>query len=146
GAHTQDQHLVVVFTKGDEMIAHFTDPWEELQTYLLEGVVDGLVHPQEYIEYLSHVSTQLREFTELELEAYEFLNIAEAHFKSIEFSIISALGAKPSEGRLLTEIDPRRILDPLFWMMEKSEQSLRWPWWRLRLPNWRLFRWKRSYK
>ena len=72
------------------------------------------------MERLEHISNRLLEFTEQELQAHEFINTAEANFKSINFSIISALGTEPQDGRLAVAIVPRRILDPLLWVMEKS--------------------------
>jgi hypothetical protein len=52
----------------------------------------------------------------------------------MSFSIISALGTEPQGARLSVEIVPRRILDPVLWVMEKSfsgpERLLRrwWSW------------------
>jgi hypothetical protein len=66
------------------------------------------------------MSNLLYRFTEEELDAYEFLNAAESNFKSVSFSIISALGTEPYGARLSVEIVPRRILDPILWIMEKS--------------------------
>ena len=59
-------------------------------------------------------------FTEQELNAHEFVNAAESNFKSLNFSIISALGTEPEGARLTVEIVPRRILDPVLFVIEKS--------------------------
>ena len=69
---------------------------------------------------MQRISTRLQDFTSHELQADEFLNAAEASFKSVSFSLISALGDEPTDGHLATTITPLRILDPLFWTMEKS--------------------------
>jgi hypothetical protein len=128
GAHTRDQHLVVVYTKADEMVPYFARRWEDLHTYLLKGSVDGLAHTDGYIKQMYQASTRLWEFTRRELQAVEFLNAADSNFCSVSFSIISALGAKPQGRRLSAEITPRRIFDPLLWMMEKSRPSWRQRW------------------
>ena len=75
---------------------------------------------QTAIERMHDISNRLYEFTEQALSAYEFLNAAEANFKSIKFSIISALGTEPQGAKLSVGIVPRRILDPVLWIMEKS--------------------------
>lgn len=131
GARTQDQHLVVVYTKADE-IADLFSGWSDLKTYLTQGSVDGLAYPQGYLRQMRNVSSRLREFTRSELSAYEFLHAADASFKSVTFSIVSALGAKPDGEQLTAQIVPRRVLDPLLWMMEKSLPGWKQMWRRWR--------------
>lgn len=120
GANTSDQHLVVVFTKADKLVGRFVEPWEELRRYLIAGSVDALAQPNGYMDQMRHISDRLFDFTEQELHAHEFINAAQANFKSMSFSIISALGTEPQGAHLSVEIVPRRILDPLLWVMEKS--------------------------
>ena len=54
GARTQDQHLVVVYTKADEMAAHLANPWNGIHTYLAEGTADGMEHTDKYIGVLPY--------------------------------------------------------------------------------------------
>ena len=132
GSNTKEQHLVVVYTKADHLAMRFTKQWAGLYTYLIEGAVDSLAQPDGYMERMHNISEQLLEFTEQELEAYEFINAARKNFKSISFSIISALGAAPQGAKLPVNIVPRRILDPLLWTMEKSFSGRMWTlrrWW-----------------
>lgn len=132
GGRTEDQHLIVVYTKADQLAVRFTPKWEDLRTYLIEGSVDDMAQTEGYLARMQDVSNRLLEFTEQELQAYEFVNTAEANFKSISFSIISALGSEPQDGRLPVAIVPRHILDPLLWIMEKSfsnPQQLFRRWW-----------------
>jgi hypothetical protein len=130
GGRTEDQHLIIVYTKADQMAARFTGGWADLHSYLVQGSVDALAEPDGYIERMHHISDRLLAFTEQELDAHEFMNAAEAHFKSISFSIISALGTEPMGARLPVAIVPRRILDPLLWIMEKSFARSGWRrWW-----------------
>ena len=133
GARTQDQHLVVVYTKADKLATRLANPWDDIHTYLAEGTADGMGHTDKYIRKMNHISTQLRDFTSQELLADEFLNAAQANFKSVEFSIISSLGAAPGDKGILVQINHRRVLDPLMWMMEKS------------LPTWKQF-WRKWWK
>ena len=145
GADTKKQHLLVVYTKADKMVARLTGEWRDLLTYLMAGSIDGLGDLEGYMKQLGRISSQLGEFTRKELLAHEFLNAVKVNFKSVEFAMTSALGAEPDEqGQLLVQIDPRRSLDPLLWMMQKSQatpllEPLLWmieksqaiSWWRL---------------
>jgi hypothetical protein len=131
GGRTEDQHLIVVYTKADQLAARFIGPWADLRTYLIQGSVNALAHPEGYMDRMYTISDQLFNFTEQELHAHEFINAAKANFKSISFSIISALGTEPQGAQLSVEIVPRRILDPMLWIMEKSFKKpkpafLRW--------------------
>lgn len=120
GAPTDDQHLIVVFTKADQLAGRFGGRWETLRHYLVEGSVEALAHHNGYMARMTEISDLLFDFTEQVLLAHEFINAAQANFKSLSFSIISALGTEPEGAQLSVEIVPRRILDPLLWVMEKS--------------------------
>jgi hypothetical protein len=120
GGQTRKQHLVVVYTKADQLATRFSSRWQDLHTYLVEGAVEDLARPDGYMERMHQVSGRLLSFTEQELHAHEFVNAALANFKSLNFSIISALGTEPYDGRLPVAITPRRILDPVLWVMEQS--------------------------
>lgn len=132
GGRTESQHLVVVYTKADRLVSRLRPNWSEVYDYLLAGSVDELVRPDGYIEQMHDISDRLLDFTEQELNAHEFINAAVANFKSVNFSIISALGTEPADGRLSVAIVPRRILDPILWVMELSFPPPLWSlrrWW-----------------
>jgi len=127
---TLDQHLVVVYTKADQLAGRFTGRWRDLYNYLRQGSVAALAQPDGYMARMAEVSQQLLDFTEQELQAHEFINTAQAHFKSLSFTTISALGSQPVNARLPVAIVPRRILDPLLWIMEKTFPKRFWHrWW-----------------
>ena len=119
GGRTQDQHLVVVFTKADQMHQRLAG-WDGLAGYLRQGSVDGLARPESYMPRLRRISSDLRQFARNELGAYEFENAARKSFRSVHYTMVSALGAQPSGDQLSVEITPRRVLDPLMFLMEKS--------------------------
>ncbi|MCS7254569.1 MAG: hypothetical protein RMK18_11690 [Armatimonadota bacterium] len=123
GGQTHNQHLLVVYTKADKMESYLTE-YPDLRDYLKQGTVDGLANMKGYIQRMRKVSDCLKEFTRNTLQAEEFLNAAQEYFKSVSFCIVSALGASPTENKLSVEITPKRVLDPLFWLMERSL-----PWW-----------------
>lgn len=120
GGSTRTQNLIVVFTKADKLVGHFTGKWAELATYLIDGSVEAMAETKSYLARMDEISKLLYDFTEEELHAHEFINAAESNFKSLSFSIISALGTEPDGAELSVEIVPRRILDPVLWVMEKS--------------------------
>lgn len=129
GGRTEEQHLVVVYTKADRMalrLPSWRRRWPDLHRYLVEGSVECLAHPRGYIRQLHRVSDRLHNFTEEALQAHEFLHAGRSHFCTLSFAIVSALGAEPDRGRMPVQIVPRRVLDPLLWMIEKSHP----PWWR----------------
>jgi hypothetical protein len=114
------QHLIVVFSKADQLTPYFTRKWEDLRAYLVEGTVDILAQNDNYMERMNYVSGRLREFTEYELGAHQFADTAVKAFESVEFSLVSALGPQLDKVGLAFDIIPHRILDPLLWVMEKS--------------------------
>lgn len=113
------QHLVVVFTSGDALLP-LPSGWEDVETYLQYGALERALERNAYLWLMNTMSNRLRAFTMEVLEARPFLHLAESRFKSVHFSVISSLGAAPQEERLPYAIAPRRILDPVLWMMEQT--------------------------
>jgi hypothetical protein len=124
GAHKpQAQHLVVVYTKADLLVTSFSVP-QSLRDYLLEPEEETVHDVRNYIRLMQQVSTDLAGFTTSVLQAHGFVNLANSYFKSVRYCIVSALGSNPREGLLEIEIAPRRVIDPLLWVIERSER--RW--------------------
>jgi len=128
GGDTKQQHLVIVYTKADEWVQSLPPEYNELREYLLLGTIEGLSDHKNYMQRLYTISQRLQFFTDKYLKASGFLNTARANFASLEFTIISALGSSPKDGELSPQITPRRVLDPLFWIMEKKQPALRRAW------------------
>jgi hypothetical protein len=118
GVNTERQHLVVVYTKSDHI--EYPHEWAHLEAYLEHGTVAELKDTQDYMYKMFEISKQLRIFTRDVLKAHHFIALADKKFKSVTFSMVSALGAEPEDGRLSISVTPRRIMDPLLWMMDKS--------------------------
>ncbi len=115
GAKTKDQDLIVVYTKADEILLP-----DELRGLLLQATLNNLCDPDKYRKGMVQISDRLYKFTETELQAKDFLVAARNNFKSVTFSMVSALGTKPVDQTVAVKIRPRRILDPLLWVIEKS--------------------------
>jgi len=101
GIKQQSQHLIVVYTKADEMkvsVPQFAslmerEPW--LKDYLEQQRPKTLANPHEHFEQLKEVSRLLKDFTWSDLEAAKFVNLAEDWFMSISYTAVSSLGSAP---------------------------------------------------
>jgi Zn ribbon nucleic-acid-binding protein len=124
--NTKNQHLIVVLSKGDrlkERLGNHEDIWR----YLEEGNLDKLGSEKlgNYVNGMKRISLGLRDFVRDDLGETQFLNFAGDRFKSVEFSIVSALGAEPAGNRLQVEIVPKRIMDPILWVVYRSKGLFR---------------------
>ncbi|RKZ92604.1 MAG: hypothetical protein DRR19_03700 [Candidatus Parabeggiatoa sp. nov. 1] len=128
GGDTRQQHIVVVYTKADEWVQSLSSRYQDLKEYLALGTIEGLSDHKNYRRRLYKISQRLQELTNQHLKAGNFVSTAKAKFASLRFSIISALGSSPVGGELSAQITPRRVLDPLFWIMEKQQPIWRQVW------------------
>ena len=123
---TKDQHLIVVLSKGDKLKGRLggrEDIWRYLEAGKLEKM--GTQKIGSYINGMKIVSQSLRDFVADDLGEAQFLNFATTRFKSVEFSIVSALGAEPKGKQLEVKIVPKRIIDPILWVVYKPLGILR---------------------
>ncbi|MCL6533666.1 MAG: GTPase domain-containing protein [Armatimonadetes bacterium] len=116
GAHTQNQNLLVVYTKADTLQERLTE-YPDLIRHLHEGSIEALGNLKTYLQSLKKVSSQLLHFTTDTLNARNFANTARSSFRRVDYCMVSALGARPSGSNLQVSIQPRRILDPLLWIL-----------------------------
>jgi hypothetical protein len=117
--HSRQQHLIVVYTKADQIIERLHS-FPVVLTHLRDSDHTPLRHPQDYLTRLQAVSTELARFTAESLEAQNFINLARDQFKSVAYCAVSALGRAPENGHLAVNIEPRRAADPLFLVLQKS--------------------------
>jgi hypothetical protein len=129
GGNTRLQRLLVVYTKADEWTALFDGQYNGLQGYLQAGTFDGLADYPSYKKSLLATSEQLQMLTAEHLQAQAFLNNAKDNFASLGFCAVSALGASPKGQQLQTGITPRRVLDPLLWVLDDSPFKTPPKWW-----------------
>jgi hypothetical protein len=118
GAREKNQHLIVVYTKSDRP-SHPSFPPEVIKC-LESSDVDGLTDMPTYLLGMKQNSALLRNFTAESLNARNFLANARANFRSVEFCAVSALGSEPVGDRLVERVTPRRVIDPLLWVLQKS--------------------------
>jgi len=123
GAKTKSQHLVVVFTKADAMSKYFTGEWAGLRQKLVQGSLESMKSLDLYLEEVNAVSDRLRLFTEQQLAAKQFLSNAKENFRSVRFTMISALGGSPDpRTNQVYTLEPRRLLDPLLLAMHPPKR------------------------
>lgn len=140
GGNTREQDLMVVYTKSDEMGGRLSSsPWNTMRTYLANGSANSLASVRGYQHRMYEVSNWLYDFTRKELKADEFVNLAQTSFRSVGFSIVSALGTAPEDGQMPVKVEPLRVLDPVLWMIATAPAlSKRRSWWAVHM-HWMVF-------
>jgi len=130
-------NLVVVYSKADEP-GFPEDLREYLGSDLLTAVARGdrLDHDVtfdagEYLREMKRISDRLQEFTwtgGVE-NGRSFINRARNEGINLVFSMVSALGERPTGGEMGHEKSPRRVIDPFLWALtlqgERTSKSLR---------------------
>jgi hypothetical protein len=118
GGKPQDQIIVIVLTKGDELVQRPNLPPHVRQS--LNGDDD-----QSTPASLQQLSDELQ--TWLEAEGYQrFVRQAQSTFKEVRYCIVSALGSAPTNGQVVTAT-PCGVLAPLFWAMRFSKAKISLP-------------------
>ena len=118
GSKKRRQHLIVVYTKADLLTGRLAQ--SPVMAYLRESELNTISDVHRYRRSMHEISGALADFTASDLEALGFLNLAHDYFRSIDFCALSALGSAPEGGKLLVRVEPRRVIDPLLWVFEKS--------------------------
>lgn len=113
------QHLIVVYTKADRLLSELDFP-NEVTKYLETGELATLHDIPKYFDGMQRNSQLLKKFTLESLNAHGFVNNATDHFVSIEYCAVSSLGSEPVGFKLSERIAPRRVMDPLLWVLKKS--------------------------
>ena len=117
-AKTKHQHLIVAYTKADLLVKSWEN-YPSVYAHLCNNGYTQLDNPRRYRHNLEHISDELFAYTREILEAQEFINATQTHFKSVAYCAVSALGQPPDEaGHLTAAMQPRCVLDPLFWVLE----------------------------
>jgi hypothetical protein len=118
-AKPRDQHLVVAYTKADRLKT-ILNTHPAVLDHIASADHSALADPKKYLAQLRAVSLELEAFTECDLDARNFIHLTRKEFKSVNYCAVTALGQAPEAGHLATAIEPRRVLDPLLWVLEKS--------------------------
>jgi len=124
----KNQHLIVVLTKADEIATELSD---ELRDFLQAGsyewyrsnhFMDKDKALKNKVKKLMNMSEIIETWLRNSKNGSGFTALARRSFKSVEYTIVSSLGAEPGKNGLATKPkpdDPKRVLDPFFLALEK---------------------------
>lgn len=115
-SRTEDQNLIVVYTKADLWIDQLQGHSATLD-HLVHSDIKELSNITDYQEQLRIISDELTDFTFSNLNGRNFITKSTRYFRSVSYCAISALGVAPREGRLPVKVEPRCVLDPLLWVL-----------------------------
>lgn len=123
----KDHKLVVVFTKADRMerilprnLWHYVMSdvlWTSLNAAGAKVEMSGR-HMQEYLDTMDWVSETIRRWVGSQSWGKPFLCLADAQKLDLRFSVVSSLEDQPSSTNQPVALQPRRVLDPFFWVLE----------------------------
>jgi hypothetical protein len=121
GGNPKQQHLLVVLTKGD-LLASKLELHKQIWDYLVNGDVKNIRYSNinSQMTEMKKISKLLKDFLIEDIGATIFLNLAKENFSNVEICIISALGASPKGRQLDISVTPKRIFDPILWVMNNS--------------------------
>lgn len=119
GVKKRAQKLVVVYTWGDAMEDLLCDH-PELNSYIQKSELEPAWDMPKYLKSLTGVSSQLSIFTQKTMLATNFYEMAKDNFTSVNYTIVSSLGRAPVGSKLSIGLSPRRVIDPLIWVLCSS--------------------------
>ena len=120
----ENRQVVVVLTKSDSLLQEFPSNLKEylvgdpFRIKMRSTPVDGK-YMQDYLTTMHEISQCIREYFWNKVPGGPgLINLAEIHSIHLEFCVISSTGTPPDSENQLNEVDPLRVLDPLFWALE----------------------------
>jgi tetratricopeptide (TPR) repeat protein len=121
GGDPKQQHLLVVLTKGD-LLKPKLESRPEVWKYLVDGDITRLkkFDYANQIHEMNKISRLLKDFLVKDVHAKQFVNLGSASFRTMDFSIISSFGSAPKGDQLEISANPKRIFDPILWVMYNS--------------------------
>lgn len=121
GGDPSQQHILVVLTKGD-LLRPKLESRPDIWKYLVNGDVKKLkkFDYEDQIREMKKMSRLLKDFLARDIRANQFLNLGNASFKNMDVCLISALGSAPAGDQLELTASPKRIFDPILWVMFNS--------------------------
>jgi hypothetical protein len=125
GGDPKQQNLLVVLTKGD-LLAPKLEKHNEIWDYLVNGDTKNLQYAnlKTQLAEMNKISKSLKDFIRNDIGAAGFVALGENNFRAVDFCIISALGAAPKGDQLDISVTPKRIFDPILWVMNNSSDPI----------------------
>jgi hypothetical protein len=135
------RNLIVVYTKGDkifnqpeynlpeEIKSYFeNDPFRDLTNFSVPISEMPDFELEDYVEDMKKVSDQLEEYTRTHIRGGgAFINLARRNGLGLYFTLTSATGTSPIDGRLQQEATRYRVLDPYLWAVHLNPPEVSRP-------------------
>lgn len=122
GVKTTRQNLIVTYTWGDELESWLSD-YPDLVDYVRRSELQNGWDMSRYLGNLANVSNRLATFTYRTVRATNFYGMARDNFASVRYCVVSALGRAPVGNNLSMELSPRRVIDPLLWVINNPRKE-----------------------
>jgi hypothetical protein len=121
GGDPKQQHLLIVLTKGD-LLKSKLESHSQIWDYLVKGDVKNVRYSdiKSQLAEMKKISKLLKEFLRDDIGALNFMSLGEKKFRNMDICIISALGSAPKGDQLDISATPKRIFDPMLWVMNNS--------------------------
>jgi hypothetical protein len=119
------QSIVFILTKADKLLEMNGEVslTSELKQYLSKGTIEHYQNIDKgKLEEIKNQSEEIESWLRSN-NCNGFINLAKNHFKSVGFTMVSAIGDTPVNGKLEQELklhDPKCVLDPLLLAMQSS--------------------------
>ncbi|MFN8258276.1 MAG: hypothetical protein U0W24_21485 [Bacteroidales bacterium] len=143
---SKKQNLVFVFTKSDELmkLENEKKPTPDLVDYFNRGTIEqyGMIYDYTF-ERIKHNSNNIENWLRSN-NCNGFINLAQNHFRTVGFVLVSALGVAPVDNKLTGELSPnlpKCVIDPFLWALYAPNVKSQHKWW-----SFNKMKWKRSIR
>lgn len=129
----KNQHLIVVLSKGELLFHELPD---ELWKFLELGSIEwyAISNPEnngsqrEMLDKLRQIRENSKSVEKwlIDKNCGGFTGLAKEKFKSVEYTLVSSTGSVPVGNRLCAKLkpdDPKRVIDPLLLLLNKTRPS-----------------------
>jgi|CXWL01.1.fsa_nt_gi hypothetical protein len=132
GAPSVGRNIIIVFTKADvldnlpkQVLQYLSEDqlWDDLSKLKRHDFNE--TYMESYVQFMHYISNELRQFTIDKIDAgLQLISAAEGKGINLRFCVTSALGSPTnSQNAMTVPISPKRIFDPLFWILEMDLRS-----------------------
>jgi hypothetical protein len=117
------QNIVFVFTKSDELVK--VEKERKINNELVDYFNNGSLERFRFLDKNSfnrirHNSDQIERWLK-DNNCFGFINLANSHFRSVAYVMVSSLGDAPVDNKLtkgLSPLGPKCVLDPFLWALQ----------------------------
>jgi hypothetical protein len=126
------RNIIIVYTKADvldnlpKQVSQYLseDPlWNDLSNLKRHDFSEAYM--ESYVQFMNFISNEVRQFTIDKIDSgLQLIAAAEGKGINLRFCVTSALGSPTnSQNTMTVPLSPKRIFDPLFWILEMDLRS-----------------------